>query len=526
MIQENSFSSHKRYWLWGGLVFLGIFWWFGYDGITFSDDVIYLKTGQDFWEGKPLDLTHHFSSRIGSFLFSGLFTYLFGFSDRMGSIASLISYVLILLGTYRLVSANYFPWVILFLCTHVFFMHFLTKVYPDSLLALWVFLIPFATSYRHRFPIVSAFVLIVALFMGFLTKETIIFLFPFPLILVWIDWKSKQLGRFHVSLLGFGLLFSIAYLGYFWLNYGNAFYRIQAVHEGHYISEYTFFDKEWTVLLWRISFGPLVTLIERSYWLWLVLAIPGIFRGLKGYERVTTEFAIASMCLLVGFWWMSTSLEYYNPIHLNPRHLIIFIPILAILIGLGFQSWLQSTNVRKMVIGLILLGALIAVTVGDYKQAAFLGAFAFVLVCSTFVTTKQLFLAFSLLLLIPVFLSVRYQERLKGYDQFMNTFNAVLDEKTDFVVVNNFVHFSKEVLLPYQQDKQLRLLAVEDLEAFKNASPERFTWLIYKYYLHAYPKEAPDLESFQRMIQELPYELVNESSNSFVEVLEFRRKNQ
>src|SRR5690606_16467321 len=53
-----------------GLGFLLAFWFFGYDGITFSDDVIYLRMGQQFWDGETVLSSYHFSSRWGAYLFS------------------------------------------------------------------------------------------------------------------------------------------------------------------------------------------------------------------------------------------------------------------------------------------------------------------------------------------------------------------------------------------------------------------------------------------------------------------------
>ena len=524
MIQENSFSSYKHYWLWGGLVFLGIFWWFGYDGITFSDDVIYLKTGQDFWEGKPLDSTHHFSSRIGSFIFSGLFTYLFGFSDRVGSIASLGSYVIIMLLTYKLLHRSQFSWSLIFLITQIYFLHFLTKVYPDSLLALWVFLIPFAASFRLSHPLYSAFGIVFALFMGFLTKETIVFLFPFPFLLMYLDWKNGAIGKFHRSFLVFSLLFGTAYLAYYWIFYDNPFFRIQAVHAGHYISEYTFFDKSLGTLIWRVTLDPLVTFVHRGYWLWLILSLPAIVNGLKKYSQIKTSFAYAIICLILGFWWMSTSLEYYNPIHLNPRHLIILIPICAVLTGLGSSLWMTNSMIRnRLVIG-VLIGAIIGFVTKDWKQAVFLCTIGLFLWSASYWKEGIFKLLLLCILLIATILSVRYQFQLKNYQYFLNTLSSELaNNENQFVLVNEFVDFSKEVLLPNQPKAIQRIKPISVFSDGNQILPDDFSVLIYNYYWHAYPKEAPDVENLFELIQKGNFEVTQITTDQWIRVIKVRK---
>jgi hypothetical protein len=53
-------------------------------------------------------------------------------------------------------------------------MHFLTKVYPDSLLVFWTVLVPFSAVYREDRPFLSALGVTSGFFFGFITKETII----------------------------------------------------------------------------------------------------------------------------------------------------------------------------------------------------------------------------------------------------------------------------------------------------------------------------------------------------------------
>ncbi|MCH7410226.1 glycosyltransferase family 39 protein [Belliella sp. DSM 111904] len=510
--------------IWTGVIFLVSVWYLGYDGITFSDDVYYLLKGKEFWNGENVLSDHHFSSRLGSYIFSGFFTYLFYFDDHIGSIASLLSYIFGLLLITRLIKTPEDQlWTVAFFSTQVFFMHFIHKNYPDSILVAWISMILFSSYIRHQKPVIAAFLMSFAFFGAMLTKETIVYLFPFPLALYFLEKKTKDRHKFYLWLLIFATITIVIYLGFYWFKFGNALYRIQTIQDGHYISEYSFADKDWKVMLWRVTFWPFVSFVERGYWLWIVLAIPAIISGVRHKTKISFEFGIAAICLFAGFWWMSTSLQFYNPIHLNPRHLIILIPVLAPLIGNGSGKWLHDSKTRIWVSIAILLGAVIALTVGDWKQMAFLGFFSSLLLFKPFIRRELLKVTSILMLVAPVVLSIGYQKKLKNYTHFVSKLHDQV-ETNELVMVNNFVDFSKEVLLPNQTQNQAKLSPIEDLKGFESLSPDTFTLIIYNYYIHAYPKEIPDVELFFKLCESLDYEITFEVEDDWLRIVRFEKR--
>ncbi|MFD2037482.1 ArnT family glycosyltransferase [Belliella marina] len=508
-----------------GSAILVVFWILGYDGITFSDDVFYILTGEAFWKGETVLNAYHFSSRFGAYLFSGIFTHLFGLDDRIASIPSLLAYLATLFVIIKaLPKQNQQFWAAIFFVSHVFLLHFLPKVYPDSLLVMWVVLVPFAATSRAKRPILAAFLLVLSLLIGFATKETTIYLFPFPVLLFLWDLKQGKPLKFHLWLGSFALVFGAIYLGYYWSAFGDPFYRINSVNAGHYISEYSYNDKAWPAMLNRLTISPLITFVERSYWLWLALAVPGVYVGLVKGERIAFEFALALVCLMLGFWFMSTSLELYNPIYLNPRHLIILIPILAVLIGYGCKYWLEN-DVAGVYWGIgVLQGAVIGLLVGDFKNGLFLLVFGLVMILlgGKFLWLKKT--AICCMLLAAVVFSFSYQRQLKNYPHFIHQFESAIDTSQELLVVNNFVHFSREVLLPYNQSHQERLLAVEDTGTFGKRSPGTFGLFIYKYYKHAYPKETPDIEEFLQLTEKMGYEMIGKKEDKWVVFYSFSKK--
>src|SRR5690554_5709072 len=360
-----------------GLLFLVTFWLFGYDGITFSDEVTYLQLGQRLWDNNAVVSDYHFSSRWGAFLFSGFFTHLLGYSDRYAGLATLGFYLATLFVLWKVTPAHLRRWSVLFFVGHVYLSHFLTKVYPDGFLILWVVLVPAAAVYREKYPVLAASAIVTALFIGFCTKETMVFLFPLPLILFWNDFKRKRSLSFYPIFLGLSLLVAVLYLSFYQWQFGDWLYRFKSIQDGHYVSEYSFHDKGWTSVFKRITYTPIFDLIDRTYWLWLVLALPGIHYPIKSKEKY--EFAICSVCLLAGFWFMTTSFQFYNPLPLNPRHLIILIAPLSINIAWGARYWLNSLRWKSALATLLVLGAIYSLVSGETKIGAFYLLFASIL---------------------------------------------------------------------------------------------------------------------------------------------------
>ncbi|MBN7813120.1 hypothetical protein J0A68_19350 [Algoriphagus sp. H41] len=507
-----------------GAAFLLAYWIFGFDGITFSDDVYYLLAGKKFWEGTMEINEYHFSTRWGAYVPAGLAGWLLSFDPHTVSLVSLLSYLGTLLLLLRILPRDRSPWVLVFwFCTQVYLLHFLTKVYPDSLLVFWVTLVPFSAIFRYEKPFLAALGLVSALFFGFLTKETIVFLAAFPVLLFVLDWKDKKPNlSFYGYLLAMGFLFGATYLAYFWLKFGDPLYRLQSLQAGHYISEYTYADKGAWVILKRLTILPILTFVERSYWLWLVFSLPAWVQLRKKQGSPGLEFGLASLCLLTGFWAMSTNLAFYNPLYLNPRHLIVLVPILAFLVSMGWAVWQESLRIRKAMVFLVALGVAVSLLQQDWKMVGFQASFVGILLWRNLPMKEW---AVALLLLIPAFASVYYQGKLKAYPEFLDALKSEVGNPSDQspILVNNFVHFSREVLFPDDASAQSLLLPIEKLDSVRTQLPQQFRVFIYDYYQHAYPKEQLDIDKLRDFLSQ-EAELVAEERGHRVWKGTFRRK--
>jgi hypothetical protein len=517
LVKRNQVSFYATF-------FLLTFWWVGFDGITFSDDIFYILAGDSFWRGTMVVNDYHFSSRWGAYVPAGLIGAVFGNDPHTISTISLISYIATYFLLLRLTKeSTALVQMSLWLCTQVYFLHFLTKVYPDSLLVFWTCLVLFAAYYRFQYPVKAGILLVLGLFLGFLTKETIIFLAPLPILLFFFDRRREGFKLdFYKTIFITGILLSCFYLGYFWISFGDPFYRISSINAGHYISEFTYADKGFWSIIRRLTILPFQTFVERAYWPWLVFAMPGVALGWKNRTSPAFIFSIALGCLLLGFWFMSSTLAFYNPIYLNPRHLIILIPILAFLIGSGWGKWQGNQFWKLWITGLLLVGVTIALEMQDWKMAVFNG----LLILPVFLRNHKIQLTFLLpILLIPAMYSIFYQQNLKQYDNLIETLSieVVSVDLKHPIYTHSFLDFSEKVLLPGNPEAQELLTPLYQFPVEQDQFPTKLKVLIYDYYKHAYPEEQVDVDLISEWLDK-NYELKGEKKSGNVTIYEYKLK--
>ena len=330
--------------------------------------------------------------------------------------------------------------------------------------------------------------------------------------LFYFDWKKKDISyAFYLAILATGILLSAAYLSYFWIKFGDPLHRVSSINAGHYISEFTYADKSLWAMVRRLTILPIITFVERSYWAWIVFALPGIAQGLKSKKTPAFEFSLAFLCLLIGFWFMTSTLDFYNPIYLNPRHLIILVPILCLLIAIGWKKWQTSLRARFWMMGLLILGAAISLVQLDWKMAGFQIALLGVVYAYRF---KFQAIIIAVILLAPAILAIPYQKNLKQYTSLIQTLSneAQATNSQTFLLTNNFLEFSEEILFPEDKFTQEKLHGLDSFLIWEEAKKDTVTLLLYTYYQHAYPQEQEEIDAVLIKLRELGYGLTYEKN--------------
>ncbi|WP_186756855.1 ArnT family glycosyltransferase [Echinicola salinicaeni] len=523
---EKSIKLHQpNTYLVAGILLLIGYWFFAYDGITFSDDVAYIIYGQNFWMGNDVMTGEHFTFRWGAYILSGLLTFLFGFNDRIASLSSLIYYIgaLILIWSIMPKPSTKF-WLVLFFISNIYLLHFLPKVYPDSPLLFWTALIPYSAYYRFKRPLESGLLMALAFFVGFCTKETIIYLAPFPVMLMVFDYLKDNGKSFYLYFFGFVTLFFLVYLGYFEWKFEDAFFRFRSIQEGHYVSPYSYFDKNWLIMLERLTFIPITTFVERTYWIWIVLSVPSIVRAFLTKRDLPLIFSLCTICMIIGFWFMSTSFSYYNPLHLNPRHLIILIPLLSANIAFENHRWLDNFFWNKFCSLWIAFGGFVALSLMEWNIAIYYFLFA---ACLAFLTSRLRLAGMVALLILPVFMAFKNQSGLKNYSHFKEAFIQNLENSDHHspLISHQFICDSQEVILGKLLPKK-RAISLEDFKAQPYLNPpQNFTLFIYKYSQHAYPDQTSLLQKVREFAKQNNYVQTESMEDEWLHIIGFERIN-
>lgn len=245
--------------------------------------------------------------------------------------------------------------------------------------------------------------------------------------------------------------------------------------------------------------------------------------GIKTKEKIVFGFTMATLCLIFGFWFMGTTLEFYNPIHFNLRYLIILVGPLSFWVAMDSKDWTNKPNWKSRFAVLIALGIFVAFILNDPKMGAYLTGMGMLYV---FVSDHKLFKpVFSLLLIFPVVASIYFQIQTKNYPHFKKQFSEyVLSTDSQVpIITNNFVYFSKEVLLGELTSPPDNLSQVSDWDNIMKQKPDVFKVFIYKYYLHAYPDEEEFFSSFDLWLSTSPYKTVEEFEDEWIHTKTFRK---
>ncbi|UJP64188.1 hypothetical protein [Mongoliitalea daihaiensis] len=502
------------------ILYLIGYWFFTFDGITFSDDVVYMEFGRAFWAGETFPYKTHFADRWGAYIFSGFFTHFFDFNERTASFASLLSYLLSYSLLFSLLQSPKEKLIFsLLYLGQVYFLYFIHKVYPDSILLVFICLIVWSAIKRNEHPVFTGFCMSIAFLLGFITKETIVFLLPFPLILFGYDWKNRTSIKFYYAFFSASILLLISYFGYYQLNHGNWMYRFTAVNEGHYISDFTYHDKGWIAILKRLTYLPFQTFIERSYWPYIVTATVLIVNGNKSSKQTFKIIALTSFCLLLGFWFMSSTLEFYNPIYLNPRHLIILVPLLSWIIATSSDKLFQNKGINRLIAVSFLIAAMLSWN--SFDLMVYYGALALLLIgVEYFSMAKWLFIPF---ILLPSVVSGHYHYQNKNYAHMKQTYQSFANSNhSNIKLANSFLVYSNSVLLA-EADRN-KVLFLGNWKESVSTTPPIIEVFIYKFYKHAYPLEQNDWDHLQEWLIKENYKANQVYDDQWIEIWRFENQ--
>ncbi len=356
-------------------IFIVIFVVVSFDGYYFFDDSTYIDYAYQLQKNSFVLVDDIFAHRLGIILPLATSYKVFGFSDVATIALPLICTLACLWVLWRFLitesnteniekNTNWGIWTCIFFSLDFYTLFFANKIYPDVLLTLFTLGAVLVLFKRNKNTLALSILFVLLNFLALISKELIIYVLPFyMLIFVW-DMRQKQNIKFWKWSILLGILVLGAYFGAYYYHTGDFFYRFRSIENGRYEAVSSYFDKPISALLARLTYEPIIMFVNGTTMIVFAGALPSFWRVFRnifnkttpnpslekmgvhsptlkeglGVVLIETYFSWLCVSILACFWFGSTSLQVYNPIGLFPRMILFIVPFLAVLAGLNFQK--------------------------------------------------------------------------------------------------------------------------------------------------------------------------------------------
>ena len=351
-----------------GLLGHHAYFFYGHFGF---DDLHYAELANDLLHGRS-DFANQYSYRIVPIGLTALSYAAFGISDWSSAVPALLASVLILYVFYRLFRYVHF-WMLVLALVAYFAMpwnlFYSDKLMPDIFVSAfcfggWAAYLQYRTKGRAG-PQVQAMLAAVFLFLAFNSKGTVILLVPlFTVYLIHDLLRGKWRFWLTFTAVCAGLL--MIYLSAVYLLTGSALARFSAIAGTHYLNPCSYDILPRAELVNRLTYG-FYGLIQNAGMLpHFIVALAGLgvisYRGKA--DRRAVFYPATTLLSLAFINFMTISLTSYNPVCLDPRHILLFSPIMsvcsvftlaAILRILGWRTDTWGVRIAAVVASALLL---------------------------------------------------------------------------------------------------------------------------------------------------------------------------
>ena len=430
-----------------------LFYFFAFDSYYFYDDITYLRYANQIANNKFHLTADNFCHRMGLIIPTAMLFNFFETNQITSTLTSFFCWIGCLFICFKLLKNNYLAFTISIIFCGLDYYHifFINKAYPDMPLTFFSFLSLYVL-YKQYFEIknnelINSLAFSLTILLAFISKTTIIYLFPFYLFLFIIDFIKKENIKFWINTIIFSVIIFVVYFGYYYIKTGNPLFIFSSIENNHYVSSGSYYDKGNLEMLTRLTYEPLLMLINSGMIIPLVIIILTFnYKEFKLINKPT--FWLASIISILGMFWFGTlSLKFYHPMALNPRMIILLVPPLAISASLYFNQMFEN---KKIIITLsiifILLTTICALYINLNKSIVYL-IISISLITTYFIKNKNTQIKlFTIGLLISLSIQPIYgifKTKIYGFDEekliFENYLIPIKNEKLIIITDNRLV---------------------------------------------------------------------------------------
>jgi 4-amino-4-deoxy-L-arabinose transferase-like glycosyltransferase len=488
----------------------------GYAGHYGYDDIHYARLAYDFNNG-TVDYNDHFSYRIVVILFTALSYSVFGISDFASSLPAIIVSLLILTIVFFVMKNENKRTIIIALSLTTlsdWFLFYSDKLMPDIYVALFI-TAGISVIWYYKFSAGSknalscSVLLVLSLLLGFLAKETIVFIIPLLAYLFITDIIFRRDIRFWIYTLIGGCVVLLLYFLVTWLITGDFLKRFEAISGNGYLNLCSYDKQPTAFLIRRITRDFFEMLVYQTMMTGFIVVIAYLFR--KRSKEVfkfndSLSFWITSaLILLLSSNFMPTSLTAYSPLCPDPRHYLFLIPVSSIPASIILNEFIEKKRFKIQLVVILALVTLLSffITGNSFRQlylplTILFSAYIFV---APKPVNRNIFsvLFFIVLLIIPLSM-INYSRKVNYRKQKEILVSQVINQNKDCVVITDEVQ--KRLGEYYSRFDKNNNVEFLDFREFKNdTADKRKKLLLLNWYTQYLSKtENEDLPYYARHI--------------------------
>lgn len=467
--------------------FLAYFGHYGYD------DLHYAKQSAQLLQG-IVDYNDHYSYRIPVLFLTSIFYFLFGINDFSSSLPALVMSSGIVAMVYWILKDQEVYTLVIGMALCIFsewFLFYSDKLMPDMHLAFFQFA-ALSIVYRYNFLdsrqiyMPHAWSLGLALFLGFLTKESIILLFPVLIYFVIIDLSRKFNFKFWLwSILSFVCLFTLYLLALKYIT-GELFKRFETIFSNAYLNLCSYDQQSSIILTKRILGDFFQMLISQGMAIGLIIVLAAQLKNIINVGKPQLDssnfWIVSSLLLALSFNFMTISPTAYSPMCIDPRHYLVLIPVSAVA---SAPILFQFFKFRKYRIELTSLAFLVCLysffnDLNGFSKLYLPVFLLFFIVSLTPPKTNQIFyfiLAFTGLLCIKPIDSIAYARKVNYNKQKKYFKELILESQSNCVLITDDVQSRLASYYQSFQESDIELMAFEEFKFDSSDTRKKFVYL-------------------------------------------------
>ena len=317
-----------------GLIGHHAYFFYGHFGF---DDLHYAELASELLHGR-VDFANQYSYRIVPIGLTALSYAAFGISDWSSAVPALLASAIILFIFYRLFRFVHFWMLVLALVAYFgmpWSLFYSDKLMPDIFVSAfcfggWAAYLQYRTRGRAG-PQVQAVIAAVCLFLAFNSKGTVILLVPLFTVYLIHDLLRGR-WRFWVTFSIVSAVLLTIYLGVVYALTGSPFARFSAIEGTHYLNPCSYDILPRAELVNRLTTGFYGLIQDAGMLPHLVFAVIGLAVISYGgrAHRSALLYPLTTIVSLLSVNFMTISLTSYNPVCLDPRHILLFSPIMSV----------------------------------------------------------------------------------------------------------------------------------------------------------------------------------------------------